>query len=233
LQQAPNQNSASARKNQRQNGAIFLANEVPANFAQFCSTISILLLLLASTTSQRADKDMEAFLGSPSSFSIFARRRASNEPRAARLTKEQLGLLLAFWAQNKPDCLYRRQKLSERIAAFLNDPSNEPDNVILPEDTGAVLIDRHKMIKSVAGSGATHAAAYLCNRFPEQARGGTICLSKRPCTFCLKMMIQCNVSHVIVPELVRYRSFLPAQLADTCPSHLNYASLPQHASDRS
>lgn len=124
-----------------------------------------------------------------------------------RATKEQIALLMAMWAQNKPDSLCERVALAERTLRYsckvkkLRLPREEEDKIIPDEDTGAALLDSNNMIMSVAGSGATHAAAYLCNRFPQQVSGGTICLSKRPCWFCTKLMIQRGVRRIIVPEL--------------------------------
>lgn len=145
--------------------------------------------------------------------------RESSQP-GVRPTKEQIALLMAMWAVYKPDSLHQRYDLLRRTEQYrINfqekksaemeqekegekvDEKIEADNIIPDEDTGATLLDSNNMIMSVAGSGATHAAAYLCNRFPQQAYKGTICLSKRPCSFCVKLMIQRGVRRIIVPEV--------------------------------
>ena len=160
---------------------------------------------------------------SPSRGAPKSLREDSRPQAATRPTKEQIALLMAMWAQNKPDSLCQREALArrtarhkaevERLIIDLEASSNEKggtapqaeDKIVPDEDTGAALLDCNDMIMSVAGSGATHAAAYLCTRFPQQASGGTICLSKRPCSFCTKLMIQRGVRRIIVPEL-RFRS---------------------------
>lgn len=99
----------------------------------------------------------------------------SDLPEGLHLTKEQLGLLLAMWAQNKPDCLYQHKALYKRIREYKKWPKKDQDNIIPAANTGTTLINSNNMIMAMAGSGATHVVAYLCNRFP-QLRGHHMCV---------------------------------------------------------
>ncbi len=101
--------------------------------------------------------------------------------------------MLALFAEQKPDCVSRREVVKSKIVKYEGE-----DNIIPVEETGATLLDVSNKILSVEGSRYQHAAVVLCARFPAQCRNGTICLSRVPCSVCLKHLIQryIDTSHV-------------------------------------
>jgi deoxycytidylate deaminase len=125
-------------------------------------------------------------------------RVKQEKPLPTRIMREQLALLMALWAEVKPDS--HQQQLQAQSAI---DRYNGNDNIIPVENTGAVLLDSNNMIQYVVGSAFTHSAAILCTQYPTICQRGTICLSKLPCSLCLKLMIQCGVSRIVVPKRSR------------------------------
>eukprot|EP00761_Pharyngomonas_kirbyi_P012364 gb/GECH01012391.1/.p1 GENE.gb/GECH01012391.1/~~gb/GECH01012391.1/.p1 ORF type:complete len:684 (+),score=165.09 gb/GECH01012391.1/:1-2052(+) len=114
--------------------------------------------------------------------------------KEGRPSKFHLACFMARLAEYKPDSVwirnnsFLRQTLSEK---------NKGHRLISKEITGAVVLSKTLKIMAVEGSGLVHASISLCNSFGKALEGTTICLSKRPCVTCLKLLIQCGVYKIV------------------------------------
>ena len=94
--------------------------------------------------------------------------------RLPRVTKEELFMILAFWMGESP--------LSKPLA-------KEKLNV------GAVLVKPDNKIFALDCSrNGIHGVTRLLTKFPRDAQGSAIYSSRKPCSLCTKLLVQCKVA---------------------------------------
>lgn len=119
----------------------------------------------------------------------------------SRISKEELALLLALWAEYKPDCRERRDKIEEINIKKEEEDQEKDQKYVFPSDAGVCVISADDKILMVEGSGSTHAAVTVCARLPSHLlSGATVYLSRFPCTMCMKVLLQAHVKSIIVAQ---------------------------------
>ena len=138
--------------------------------------------------------------------------------QSSRISKEQLAIVLALWAQRKPDCAFLRGRFGINLSNSESADDLQKDKIIPPCCVGACLLNSKRFIVGVEGSGTIHAAAALCLRFPEDCLNGILCMSHIPCTFCLKLITQVGISKIIVNKQKETESIFLPQTSQQTPS---------------
>ena len=93
--------------------------------------------------------------------------------RVERISKENLFMVLAMWMELSPLC------------------QGKPD-----ARAGAVLVMEENRLSSLAMDctrEGVHAVARLLMKHPKALKNSTIYTSRRPCSFCAKLLVQCGV----------------------------------------
>ncbi|KXJ11779.1 cytidine and dCMP deaminase domain-containing protein 1 [Exaiptasia diaphana] len=122
----------------------------------------------------------------------MASRQGNREPR--RILKPDLFMAVAFWMEQSP--------LAERPSDFIKHSSSPSIN-----SSGAVMVLPNDRALSVDSShGGVHSAVHAINKFgQERVKGCNVYVSRRPCSSCAKLLVQCEVAKVfylpIEPEL--------------------------------
>ena len=103
--------------------------------------------------------------------------------RPSRVTKHELCIILALWMEESP---------------FLEKPTITTDKEIKTlQGVGAVLVLPNESIFAIDCSrNDIHGVAKLLTKYPRQAKGCTIFSSRKPCSFCSKLLVQCKVDRV-------------------------------------
>lgn len=108
------------------------------------------------------------------------------------LTPDEVGILLALWAEHKTDCAKKREnfeKITKKIKSY-----NNPITT-----TGSCVMGKDDKIIAVEGSGYIPAACYLAIKYPSVLEGSKVYLSKYPSSNSVKTLIQAKVAKIIIP----------------------------------
>jgi deoxycytidylate deaminase len=182
--------------------------------------------------------------------------RENQDPIYDRMTREDVAMLLALIAQQKPDCVSAQEMMlewsktyadnEEKLAIakkdeLMKDLNSADVNIVLkavdfyqcqPEVTGACFLDSQKIIRTVEGSGFTHAAVAICTHLGELCKGGTMFLSHKPCSQCVIAMVQAGVHRFVYPKAKNGSEFKEEGLVEPskAPSTRSASgnSLPDH-----
>jgi len=146
----------------------------------------------------------------------------NGEQRHPRINKPDMFMNVALWMElsplaecpdnfgstaqaTAPDCIPRDGNISaSERGNFVKQESQESERkpVTTPikkvHKSGAVFVLPNDRALSVDCSQAgVHAAVSALNKFgQERAKGCQVYLSRRPCSFCAKLLVQCEVSKV-------------------------------------
>ena len=94
-----------------------------------------------------------------------------------RLSKDDLYLILAFWMESFPDDKPSEDRLFKKVGAVL----------VLPNDI-CYAIDWSRV--------GVHAVVRLIMTHPDKLKGSKVFVSRKPCSFCTKLLVQKEVQRV-------------------------------------
>ena len=104
-----------------------------------------------------------------------------------RITKEDLFMVLALWMEHFP------VEVNENL-------TKDNRNAKRHHKVGAVLVSPNDILHAVDCSrGDVHAVARLLINHPDIAKGCKMFVSRKPCSFCTKLLVQSKVERVFFP----------------------------------
>ena len=123
-----------------------------------------------------------------------------------RISKEDFFAIIALWMERFSATLGTTVTATATATATATNP---PFGV---NQAGAVFVDARDRIVAMdctrAGNGGKyniHAAARVLINFPDKVKGCTVYMSRKPCSFCVKLLVQAEVSRILFlpfqPEL--------------------------------
>ena len=133
-----------------------------------------------------------------------------------RISKEDFFAIIALWMERFSATLGTTVTATATATA-----TNPPFGV---NQAGAVFVDARDRIVAMdctrAGNGGKyniHAAARVLINFPDKVKGCTVYMSRKPCSFCVKLLVQAEVSRI------RFLPFQPEASPDSNCSDLDNA----------
>jgi deoxycytidylate deaminase len=164
--------------------------------------------------------------GSASSAPTHKQRGTGYEKQHPRINKPDMFMNVALWMEWSPlaECPSRfcgpetRENVQRDDGQGTSEDHSDRGKPVTQESlplkpkkeynkAGAVFVLPNDRALSVdCSKGGVHAAVSALNKFgQERAKGCQVYLSRRPCMFCAKLLVQCEVSKVyylpIEPEL--------------------------------
>ena len=94
-----------------------------------------------------------------------------------RLSKDDLYMILALWMERFPDDEQSEDRLFKKVGAVL----------VLPNDICYAIDSSHHGV---------HAVARLIMAHPDKLKGSKVFVSRKPCSFCTKLLVQAKVERV-------------------------------------
>ena len=94
-----------------------------------------------------------------------------------RVSKDDLYMILALWMERFPDDEQSKDPPYQKVEAVL----------VLPNDICYAIDSSHHGV---------HAVARLIMVHPDKLKGSKVFVSRKPCSFCIKLLVQAKVERV-------------------------------------
>jgi hypothetical protein len=125
---------------------------------------------------------------------------APSKPRVKTHQRPKLldvAAALAIWAEEKPDCVQKQHILANTIPVPKGRTFRRISRI---GTTGACLIDKNGLIRTVEGSGWEHVSLSLCTKYPQLIKESHLVVSRQLCSTCIRRLIQSGVSKITVVQ---------------------------------